>query len=68
MTSQQNAPEVTFSAKRCAGGYHPVSDGQHAGGFFGGQRVWKLVTLPTFAEAVAAAEALFWNRIEVTEW
>jgi hypothetical protein len=64
----QNAPQITFSAARCAGGYHPVSDANDPGGFFGGQRVWKLFKFPTHEEAVIAAERLYWKRIEETKW
>ena len=64
----QNAPQITFSAKRCVGGYHPVSDGNQPGGIFGGQRVWKLFTFPTYEQAVEAAEALFWKRMEIATW
>lgn len=60
----RNAPLISFSAKRAAGGFNPVADGNNPGGFWGGQKVFLLHLAKTRDEAKHIAEKLYWLRIE----
>ena len=62
----RNTPSIEFSAKRACGGFYPVADGGVPGSYFGGQKVFVRHILPTREEAIAKAEALYWERLDKT--